>query len=327
MRKIKNSKKKIKDDLIKVPDNIINKSMELLKKMCKDEDTYKFLEIILDLKTLEQDIFMFSFKHTLFGMEYMADRNERFRAQKVIEEGIPVLVERYKPLLEPSTDLEIATILFDINELLTKYANIPNKIFTDIQKAKTEKAQKFVKCLSDLKRGFKGNIVEVLGEDPCVEGNFKKKFLEVTNWITNAFYNRINCNNINELFSYDVLNVSIESKIIQVTEVTNNEIGYSTWAFENWKNLCYYINELTARTSLVELAYPKLQEKGIDKKELSHLKSTITRTNKLIENLYNLLNFGEDIPTDETMEEVKEVYGMLPVDQLKKVVEVEKLIA
>lgn len=327
MRKIKNTKKKIKDDLIEVPMSVRNRAVELLKKMCKDEDTYKFLEIILNIQVLEQDLYMFSFKHTLFGMEYMTDRNERFRALKAIEEGIPVLVERYKILLEPTLDLEIATILFDINELLSKYADIPNKILADTQKAKTEKSQKFVQCLVDLERGFKQNVVELLGEDHCVEGKFKAKFIEVTNWITNAFYNRINTDKINEFFSYEVLSQNIESKVITVSKEVNDKIGYSVWAFKNWKNLCYFINEMIARCSLVELAIPSLEKVGTDKKQITHLKSTITRTNRLVENLYNLLNYGEDIPTDETMEEVKEVYGMLPVDKLKGVMELEKLIA
>lgn len=325
MRKIKNSKKKKKDDLKEVPMSVRNRSMELLKKMC-DEDTYKFLEIILNIQVLEQDFYMFSFKHTLFGMEYMTDRNERFKALKAIEEGISVLVERYKALLDPSLDLEIATILFDLNDLLTKYAGIPNKILVDTSKAKTEKAQKFIKCLLDLGRGFKENVVELLGDDPCVEGKFKAKFIEVTNWITNAFYNRIN-GDINELFSYEILSQNIESKVITVSKEVNDKIGYSTWAFKNWKNLCYFINEMIARCSLVELAIPSLEKVGTDKKQITHLKSTITRTNRLVENLYNLLNYGEDIPTDETMEEVKEVYGILPVDKLKGVIELEKLIA
>ena len=327
MRKIKNGKKKLKDDLIEVPMSVRNKAMELLKKMCKDEDTYKFLEIILNIKVLEQDVYLFSFKHTLFGMEYMADRNERFRATKAIEEGIPILVERYKSLLEPSLDLEIATILFDINEMLTKYADIPNKIIIDTSKAKTEKAQKFVQCLVDLERGFKGSVIELLGDDPCVDGKFKMKFIEVTNWITNAFYNRINTDNINELFSYDVLDASIKSKVTIVTEESNKMLRYSTWAFKHWKNLCYFINELTARCSLVELAFNNLKENGIDKKQLTHLKSTVTRCNNLIENLYYLLNYGEDKPTDEEMNEVREVYGFLPMEDLERVAKLEKLIA
>lgn len=327
MRKIKNSKKKPKDDLIEVPMSVRNRSMELLKKMCNDEDTYKFLDIILNIKILEQDVFMFSFKHTLFGMEYMTDRNQRFKALKAIEEGIPVIIERYKPLLEPSIDLEIATILYDINDLLTKFVGIENKIITNTSKAETEKAEKFVKCLVDFKRGFQGNVIEYLGEELILGDKLTSKFIDTTNWITNAFYKRINTNNINELFSYDILSTSIESKVLKISDEANDRIGYSTWAFRNWRNFCYYINEMTARCSLVEIAYPVLQKNGMDKKELSHLKSTITRCSHLIENLYNLLNYGVLTPTDDDIKEVEETQGMLNLNQLKGVMELERLIA
>lgn len=52
MRKIKNAKKKKKDDLIEVPMSVRNRAMELIRKMC-DEDTYQFLEIILNIQALE----------------------------------------------------------------------------------------------------------------------------------------------------------------------------------------------------------------------------------------------------------------------------------
>lgn len=326
MRKIKNAKKKKKDDLIEVPMSVRNRAMELIRKMC-DEDTYQFLEIILNIQALEQETYMFSFKHTLFGLEYMTDRNERFRALKAIEEGIPVLVDKYKVLLNPTLDLEIATMLFDLNELLSKYADIPNKILLDKSKAKTEKSQKFVQALIRVDRGFKQNMNEYLGDDPCVSGNFKKKFIEVTNWITNAFYNRINTDKLNELFSYDILDVAVKSKVLKVNEESNKMLRYSTWAFRNWKNLCYLINELTSRTSLIEVAFESLKDNGIDKKELTHLKSTITRTNNLIETLYNLLNYGEDNPNDETMNKFRDFYGFLPVVDLEKISKLEKLIA
>lgn len=327
MRKIKTNKKKSKDDLIEVPMSVRNKAMELLKKMCNNDDIFKFLEIILNIQALEEDLYLYSFKHTLFGMEYMTDRNERFRAQTTIKEAIPVLYERYKIILEPTLDLEIATLLFDITELFTKYAGLPNKILTDFSKAKTEKSKKFIEYLTELERGFKENVIDYLGDDPCVDGKFKMKFVEVTNWLTNSFYNRINTNNINELFSYDILNQSIQNKVLKLSNEANSRICYSTWAFKNWKNLCYYINEMTARCTLVGLAIPKLQELGADKKQLTHLKSTMTRCGNLINNLYNLLNYGEDNPTDEEKKEVEDFYGMLPINQLEGVMNLEKLIA
>ena len=110
---------------------------------------------------------------------------------------------------------------------------------------------------------------EYLGDDPCVSGNFKKKFIEVTNWITNAFYNRINTDKLNELFSYDILDVAVKSKVLKVNEESNKMLRYSTWAFRNWKNLCYLINELTSRTSLIEVAFESLKDNGIDKKTVS----------------------------------------------------------
>ena len=326
MRKIKNAKKK-KKEVIEIPDSVMKKIMEILKKLCNDEDKFTLISYLINSNYVFEDFFLFKFKQSLFEFYYTTNRNEKFIGQKTLERSIHTISNHYKSLLNPGINLEIATILFDINELLTKYANIPNKILVDTSKAKTEKAEKFVKCLVDLNRGFKGNIIELLGDDPCVYGKFKLKFIEVTNWITNAFYNRINNDNINELFSYDALNKTIEDKVNITSEKTNKMLRYSTWAFKNWKNLCYLINELTARCSLVEIKLIELQEIGVSKKEITHLKSTVTRCFTLINNLYNLLNYGEDSPTEETIEEVKEVYGMLPIIHLKGVMALEKLIA
>lgn len=326
MRKIKNAKKKIKDDLIEVPVSIRNKAMELLKKMCNDECKFILISYLIDSNYLFGDFFLLTFKKSLFEFYYTKNRNEKFIIQNALERSIDIIFENYKPLLVPNVNLEIATILFDINELLSKYADIPNKILADTQKAKTEKSQKFIQCLIDLEREFKGNVIELLGDDPCVDGKFKMKFIEVTNWITNAFYNRIN-SDINEIFSYETLSKTIEDEVTKSTEGINKTIRYSTWAFRNWENLCYYINELSTRCSLIDIKLKKLQEIETPKKEITHLKSTITRCFTLIGNLYNLLNYGEDIPTEETIEEVKEVYGMLPIDQLKGVMALEKLIA
>lgn len=325
MRKIKNAKKK-KSEVIQVPDNDMKKIMELLKKLCNDEDKFTLISYLINGNYLFEDFFLFTFKQSLFEFYYTKNRNKKFIGQNVLEGSIDVIFENYKPLLIPNVNLEIATLLFDINELLTKYADIPNKILVNTSKVKNEKADNFVKCLVELNRGFKGNVIELLGDDPCVDGKFKMKFIEVTNWITNAFYNRIN-SNINELFSYETLSKTIENEMILATEGTDEMLRYSTWAFRNWKNLCHFINELSTRCSLIEIKLTKLQEMGTPKKEITHLKSTVTRCFNLIENLYNLLNYGEDIPTKETIEEVKEVYGMLPIVQLKGVMALEKLIA
>lgn len=325
MRKIKNSNKK-KKDVIQVPDDDMKKIMNLLKKLCNDDDKFTLISYLINGNYLFEDYFLFTFKQSLFEFYYTKNRNKKFIGQNVLEGSIDVIFDNYKPLLIPNVNLEIATILFDINELLSKYADIPNKILADTQKAKTEKSQKFIQCLIDLERKFKGNVIELLGDDPCVDGKFKMKFIEVTNWITNAFYNRIN-SDINEIFSYETLSKTIEDEVTKSTEGINKTIRYSTWAFRNWENLCYYINELSTRCSLIDIKLKKLQEIETPKKEITHLKSTITRCFTLIGNLYNLLNYGEDIPTEETIEEVKEVYGMLPIDQLKGVMALEKLIA
>lgn len=327
MRKIKNAKKKKKEVII-LSDSDMNKVMKLLEEICNDEDKFKLISfLITSPEYFDKDFYLFTFKQALFELYFTTDRTLKFNNRKNIENGISIILNNYKPLLVANIDLTMAIILFDINDVLTKYANIPNKILMDLSKARTEKAQQFINCLIKLDRGFKTSMSEFLGEEPYLNDKFKAKFIEVTNWITNAFYNRINSKNINDFFSYDFLNENLIEKVKKITPELNKMLSYSTWAFKNFKNFCYLINSLTARTSLIELGFDDLKESGIDKKELTHLKSTITRTNNLIETLYNLLNYGEDNPNDETIDEYRDFYGFLTIVDLEKISKLEKLIA
>lgn len=327
MRRLKNNKKK-KDDLIEVSKSIIDKSMIYLKSLCKNDDVFNFVRILLDNSNLESDLYLYSFKHTLLGLEFMSDRNERFRAKKAIEEALPKLIERYKPLLEPSINLEIATILYDINDLLTKYASIQNSIIIHTEKAKTEKAKELMKILLEFERGFNGDMAEYCNCDgaPWVAGTLKAKFIEVNNWVTNSFYNLINTNEMQDFFSYDILSDSVKKKVTLIANRLNNELEYSFYAYKTWEKFCYFINELTARTSLVKASFKVLEKEGFSKKDLSHLKSTISRVSTLLNWLYNLVNYASEEPEISEIEEVREVYGMLNLNLLSGVSNLEKVI-
>lgn len=144
---------------------------------------------------------------------------------------------------------------------------------------------------------LKERINVILGYEPVFNEEIKEKFLDVLNWLPKTITRLIKYNS--QFYVPSVLSEEINRKLEIILQVANKKLGYTDQAEKLFKNECTLINELATRVMLVQGAFPILEEENRKlfpteyKKDLTHLKGTLTRVKNLLGILYDYLNYGE----------------------------------
>lgn len=216
-------------------------------------------------------------------------------------------VEAAKDIAETHAEYKVLNYLactqrlFDkeVAEILVDYSSLENKLIKEIEKKGFQEAYpEFKNAMQEADGNFlKERINVVLGYEPVFSGEIKEKFLDVLNWIPKTITRLIKYNS--QFYVPTTLAEEINRKLEIALQDANKKLGYTDQAEKLFKNECILINELAARVMLVQGAIPFLEEENKElfpmeyKKDLTHLKGTLTRVKNLLGILYDYLNYGE----------------------------------
>lgn len=296
MRKVKNAKK---DNAIKlITDLEYVRAVEAAKDIAETHAEYK----ILNYLACTQQIFDEEVAEILVAITsylYTDDRAKKFKMKIAIRNNIRAVTNAALPHLLANTNTQIFTIMFELNEILVDYSSFENKLIKEIEKKEFQEAYpEFKKAMQEADGNFlKERINVILGYEPVFNGEIKEKFLAVLNWLPKTITRLIKYNS--QFYVPSVLSEEINRKLEIVLQDANKILGYTDQAEKLFKNECTLINELATRVMLVQGAFPILEEENRKlfpteyKKDLTHLKGTLTRVKNLLGILYDYLNYGE----------------------------------
>ena len=296
MRKVKNAKK---NNTIKlITDLEYVRAVEAAKDIAETHAEYK----VLNYLACTQQIFDEEVAEILVAITsylYTNDRAKKFKMKIAIRNNIRALTNAALPHLLANTNTQIFTIMFELNEILVVYSSLENKLIKEIEKKGFQEAYpEFKKAMQEADGNFlKERINVILGYEPVFNGEIKEKFLDVLNWLPKTITRLIKYNS--QFYVPSVLSEEINRKLEIVLQDANKILGYTDQAEKLFKNECTLINELATRVMLVQGAFPILEEENRKlfpteyKKDLTHLKGTLTRVKNLLGILYDYLNYGE----------------------------------
>lgn len=296
MRKVKNAKK---DNTIKlITDLEYARAVEAAKGIAETHAEYK----VLNYLACTQQIFDEEVAEILVAITsylYTNDRAKKFKMKIAIRNNIRSLVTLAAPYLLANTNTQIFTVLFELNEILVDYSSLENKMLREIEKKGFQETYpEFKKAMQEADGNFlKERINVILGYEPVFNEEIKEKFLDVLNWLPKTITRLIKYNS--QFYVPSVLSEEINRKLEIVLQDANKILGYTDQAEKLFKNECTLINELATRVMLVQGAFPILEEENRKlfpteyKKDLTHLKGTLTRVKNLLGILYDYLNYGE----------------------------------
>lgn len=296
MRKVKNAKK---NNTIKlITDLEYARAVEAAKGIAETHAEYK----VLNYLACTQQIFDEEVAEILVAITsylYTNDRAKKFKMKIAIRNNIRSLVTLAAPYLLANTNTQIFTVLFELNEILVDYSSLENKMLREIEKKGFQETYpEFKKAMQEADGNFlKERINVILGYEPVFNEEIKEKFLDVLNWLPKTITRLIKYNS--QFYVPSVLSEEINRKLEIVLQDANKILGYTDQAEKLFKNECTLINELATRVMLVQGAFPILEEENRKlfpteyKKDLTHLKGTLTRVKNLLGILYDYLNYGE----------------------------------
>ncbi|WP_278538092.1 MULTISPECIES: hypothetical protein [Fusobacterium] len=296
MRKVKNAKK---NNTIKlITDLEYARAVEAAKGIAETHAEYK----VLNYLACTQQIFDEEVAEILVAITsylYTNDRAKKFKMKIAIRNNIRSLVTLAAPYLLANTNTQIFTVLFELNEILVDYSSLENKMLREIEKKGFQETYpEFKKAMQEADGNFlKERINVILGYEPVFNEEIKEKFLDVLNWLPKTITRLIKYNS--QFYVPSVLSEEINRKLEIILQVANKKLGYTDQAEKLFKNECTLINELATRVMLVQGAFPILEEENRKlfpteyKKDLTHLKGTLTRVKNLLGILYDYLNYGE----------------------------------
>ncbi len=296
MRKVKNAKK---NNTIKlITDLEYARAVEAAKGIAETHAEYK----VLNYLACTQQIFDEEVAEILVAITsylYTNDRAKKFKMKIAIRNNIRSLVTLAAPYLLANTNTQIFTVLFELNEILVDYSSLENKMLREIEKKGFQETYpEFKKAMQEADGNFlKERINVILGYEPVFNEEIKEKFLDVLNWLPKTITRLIKYNS--QFYVPSVLSEEINRKLEIILQVANKKLGYTDQAEKLFKNECTLINELATRVILVQGAFPILEEENRKlfpteyKKDLTHLKGTLTGVKNLLGILYDYLNYGE----------------------------------
>ena len=290
MRKVKNAKK---DNTIKlITDLEYVRAVEAAKDIAETHAEYK----VLNYLACTQQIFDEEVAEILVAITsylYTNDRAKKFKMKIAIRNNIRALTNAALPHLLANTNTQIFTIMFELNEILVDYSSLENKLIKEIEKKGFQEAYpEFKNAMQEADGNFLKERINVV-----FSGEIKEKFLDVLNWLPKTITRLIKYNS--QFYVPSVLSEEINRKLEIILQVANKKLGYTDQAEKLFKNECTLINELATRVMLVQGAFPILEEENRKlfpteyKKDLTHLKGTLTRVKNLLGILYDYLNYGE----------------------------------
>lgn len=296
MRKVKNAKKE--NTLKFITDLEYARAVEAAKDIAETHAEYK----VLNYLACTQQLFDKEVAEILVAITsylYTNDRAKKFKMKIAIRNNIRSLVTLAAPYLLANTNTQIFTVLFELNEILVDYSSLENKMLREIEKKGFQETYpEFKKAMQEADGNFlKERINVILGYEPVFNEEIKEKFLDVLNWLPKTITRLIKYNS--QFYVPSVLSEEINRKLEIILQVANKKLGYTDQAEKLFKNECTLINELATRVMLVQGAFPILEEENRKlfpteyKKDLTHLKGTLTRVKNLLGILYDYLNYGE----------------------------------
>lgn len=193
------------------------------------------------------------------------------------------------PLIPISINLKAFTLLFTINQMITQYFRIENKL----------KNNKFKEAISvdieNLDKLFEIDSFKLDYETIFPKGIVKKEE-DALNWLSNCIvrlkkYNPVVC-------SYKVQE-AVNDDIRLMYLKTIKDFPFSEYVVNIFKEECNVIQQILTRIAVVNSYILELEKnmsflKPLEyKKDLRHLKNTITRLNSLMIDIYGLMETGE----------------------------------
>lgn len=284
MRKIK--KNKIENTDILKKENIIF-ALNGLKKIM-DKNLYDFFECLIDNCSEHREEIVSLVKDALFWIA-IKDRNKKAKFGITLVANIENFCNYIKDNLIPSINMQVFSVLFELNHLLAGYSCYDNKLLKEMKLiSKEDDYKEFSKFFS---------YTQDFGYEPYFTGKIQNQFIDTLNWMAKSISRLIKYNP--RFFIKDTLFKVIDDKLEIISKVVQEKFIYPEEVLGLFNEECRLLNNILTRISFIRSSLTLLETNNKTilplyyKKDIKHLKNTITRAEKLSNNLYTLMITGD----------------------------------
>lgn len=293
MRKLKTKEKKKEEfDIIKHREQAMLNAQRILEK----EDDFKlFAAIIKNSDSMPMPVVTSTaaILASITSASFIKDKNKKVKAENVIRIQATKYLHEIAGELLPNANTHIFMLLLELNEIISDYTEAESKLGTALEELALKHDYDAAKELLLTKTNFLVKpIKEVLGYEPVFTGKPKEKAQDCLNWLSKTMVRMLKYNS--PVIIHETLYNSLDSNEI------NNNFSFTKDAIRLFKDETILLKELVTRVKLIKGWLKKLEveNKAISpleyKKDLSHLKNTLTRIISFFTIIYNLLNYGEE---------------------------------
>ena len=299
MRKLKTKEKKKEEfDIVKHREQAMLNAQRILEK----EDDFKlFAAIIKNSDSMPMPVVTSTaaILASITSASFIKDKNKKAKAENTIRIQATKYLHEIAGELLPNANTHIFMLLLELNEIISDYTEAESKLGTALEELALKHDYDAAKELLLTKTNFLVKpIKEVLGYEPAFTGKPKEKAQDCLNWLSKTMVRMLKYNS--PVIIHETLYNSLDSNLEKTLNEINNNFSFTKDAISLFKDETILLKELVTRVKLIKGWLKKLEveNKAISpleyKKDLSHLKNTLTRIISFFTIIYNLLNYGEE---------------------------------
>lgn len=310
MRKLKSKKEKTverKDyySNLENRERVLKKAREILE----DENVFKLLNHIVEKSdNLQKELLEITAYYlvSIDTLEQIKDRNKRAKERISIKNSLTKFLCDAYDALDPNTNTLIFTLLFELNEFLSRYCDTATNRYEQFMIKEGEKDN-----YNAVKNSFlviddkpvTDNFNEILGYETAFDKVLTARFQSCLDWLASALKRGRKYNST--VVVKENLDKLLDNDLDKIKQSFEKKIQFSEDTQERLKNEIALFKEFYSRIYLVKLLLEKSEDEkmnnkhlsGIDKltkkKDISQLRATVTRVDNLLKDLYELIDLGE----------------------------------
>lgn len=300
MRKIKNKKEKCNNsnfDFLQEQQKALLEAERIFEK----PEEYKVFQFLVKECDKLSDVVMTDVAKILADITtsmYVKDKNKRIKAETAIRINALKFINSLAPALLPNANTHAFMTLLELNEILTDYTGCQNRFAIEVEKVALKKDYDVAKELLKEKESYLVKpIKEILNYEPVFLGDLKEKCQETLNWIAKTMIRMMKYNS--EIIIHETLFNSLDIKLDATYKDIERKFSFTEESQQLFFEENLLLKEQTARLKFIKnnIKDMELENKHIFpleyKKDITHLKNTLTRIKNLFTIFYNLSNYGE----------------------------------
>lgn len=233
----------------------------------------------------------------IYKISQMKDKNEKVRAESTLRIKATKYIKDLAPYLRSNINSHVFVVLLMLNEILVDYTSCKNRFEEELRNKGLKVDYEVTKDLFRAEGCLVKPIAEVLGYEPVFVGELKDKIQDTINWLSKTLIRMIKYNS--KTILWDNLFTVTENSLEDLYKKIDSKFEFTEKVEEIFPDEKDLFKEMVTK-----LKYAKDNLEGVIlehkqilpigyKKDITHLKSTLTRVENLFNIFYNLLNIGE----------------------------------